>query len=82
MSIGGHTDKIADFSWNPNDAFVIASVADDNILQIWQMAENIYADPANDDAANALAANEPNEASSSSAVAGTTDGNDNMKEEE
>jgi histone-binding protein RBBP4 len=41
---GGHTDKIADFSWNPNDNWVMASAADDNILQIWQMAENIYGD--------------------------------------
>ncbi|GBG77620.1 hypothetical protein CBR_g24066 [Chara braunii] len=39
---GGHTSKISDFSWNPNDDWVIASVAEDNILQIWQMAENIY----------------------------------------
>eukprot|EP01112_Ceratiomyxa_fruticulosa_P011726 TRINITY_DN3206_c0_g1_i1.p1 TRINITY_DN3206_c0_g1~~TRINITY_DN3206_c0_g1_i1.p1 ORF type:complete len:427 (-),score=104.55 TRINITY_DN3206_c0_g1_i1:103-1383(-) len=41
---GGHTSKISDFSWNPNDPWVIASVAEDNILQIWQMAENIYND--------------------------------------
>ncbi|KAI5080590.1 hypothetical protein GOP47_0003773 [Adiantum capillus-veneris] len=41
---GGHTSKISDFSWNPNDDWVIASVAEDNILQIWQMAENIYHD--------------------------------------
>jgi len=41
---GGHTDKISDFSWNPNDDWVIASVADNNVLQIWQMAENIYSD--------------------------------------
>ncbi|KAF5810432.1 putative transcription factor WD40-like family [Helianthus annuus] len=39
---GGHTSKISDFSWNPCDDWVIASVAEDNILQIWQMAENIY----------------------------------------
>ena len=39
---GGHTSKISDFSWNSNDDWVIASVAEDNILQIWQMAENIY----------------------------------------
>ncbi|GMF54029.1 unnamed protein product [Phytophthora fragariaefolia] len=39
---GGHTSKISDFSWNPNDAWVVASVAEDNVLQIWQMAENIY----------------------------------------
>lgn len=39
---GGHTRKISDFSWNPNEPWVIASVAEDNIIQIWQMAENIY----------------------------------------
>jgi len=41
---GGHTDKISDFSWNPNETWVCASVAEDNILQIWQMAENIYSE--------------------------------------
>ena len=39
---GGHTDKISDFSWNPNDPWVMASVSDDNVCQIWQIAENIY----------------------------------------
>lgn len=39
---GGHTAKISDFSWNLNDPWVVASVAEDNVLQIWQMAENIY----------------------------------------
>ncbi|CAH0492844.1 unnamed protein product [Peronospora farinosa] len=39
---GGHTSKISDFSWNPNDPWMVASVAEDNVLQIWQMAENIY----------------------------------------
>jgi histone-binding protein RBBP4 len=39
---GGHTSKISDFSWNSNEQFMAASVAEDNILQIWQMAENIY----------------------------------------
>jgi len=34
---GGHTSKISDFSWNPNEPWVIASVAEDNILQVWQM---------------------------------------------
>ena len=29
----------------------MASVAEDNILQVWQMAENIYADPEGDEAA-------------------------------
>jgi len=41
---GGHTGKLSDFSWNPNEPWVIASVAEDNILQIWQMAETIYND--------------------------------------
>jgi len=46
---GGHTSKISDFAWNPNEPWVIASVAEDNILQIWQMAENIYNDDDSDD---------------------------------
>ena len=35
---------MSEFSWNRSeeDAFVIASVAEDNILQVWQMAEAIY----------------------------------------
>ncbi|XP_066427892.1 histone-binding protein RBBP7 [Molothrus aeneus] len=41
---GGHTAKISDFSWNPNEPWVICSVSEDNITQIWQMAENIYSD--------------------------------------
>jgi len=40
---GGHTNKITDFDWNPNEPWVIASAAEDNICQIWQMASNIYA---------------------------------------
>jgi len=34
---GGHTAKVSDFSWNINESWVIASVAEDNILQVWQM---------------------------------------------
>ncbi len=47
---GGHTSKISDFAWNANDDWVVASVAEDNILQIWQMAENIYAGDVDDNA--------------------------------
>ena len=36
--------QVSDFAWNPNNDWVLASVAEDNILQVWQMAENIYAD--------------------------------------
>jgi WD40 repeat protein len=41
---GGHTAKVADFAWNANDPWVICSVAEDNVLQVWAMAENIYAE--------------------------------------
>nr|CAB3454087.1 unnamed protein product [Digitaria exilis] len=41
---GGHTAKISELSWNPSEKWVIASVAEDNILQIWEMAESIYCD--------------------------------------
>uniref|UniRef100_A0A8C0TZR2 Histone-binding protein RBBP7-like n=1 Tax=Cyanistes caeruleus TaxID=156563 RepID=A0A8C0TZR2_CYACU len=41
---GGHTAKTSDFSWNPNEPWVFCSVSEDNIMQIWQMAENIYND--------------------------------------
>jgi histone-binding protein RBBP4 len=45
---GGHTSKISDFAWNPNDPWVICSVSEDNIMQVWQMAENIYNDDEGD----------------------------------
>uniref|UniRef100_F7A4Z7 RB binding protein 7, chromatin remodeling factor n=2 Tax=Ornithorhynchus anatinus TaxID=9258 RepID=F7A4Z7_ORNAN len=51
---GGHTAKISDFSWNPNEPWVICSVSEDNIMQIWQMAENIYNDEEPDIAASEL----------------------------
>lgn len=41
---GGHTAKISDFAFNGGDDWVVASVAEDNILQIWQMAESIWAE--------------------------------------
>lgn len=46
---GGHTNKISEISWITNpaatdgDEWYAASVAEDNILQIWHMAEPIYA---------------------------------------
>lgn len=46
---GGHTSKIYDFSWNPCEDWITASVAEDNIIQIWQMADHIYNDEGEDD---------------------------------
>jgi histone-binding protein RBBP4 len=54
---GGHTAKISDFSWNPNEPWVICSVSEDNIMQVWQMAENIYNDEEGEVNANELEAN-------------------------
>lgn len=41
---GGHTAKITDLSWNPNERNMIASVAEDNIVQVWQIAKEIHYD--------------------------------------
>jgi histone-binding protein RBBP4 len=38
---GGHTNRISDFSWNLHNPWVIASAADDNLLQVWRVAEAI-----------------------------------------
>ncbi|KAF6841735.1 chromatin assembly factor 1 subunit [Colletotrichum musicola] len=38
---GGHTNHLADFSWNPNDPWVVCSAAEDNLLQIWKVADSI-----------------------------------------
>ncbi|KFD72195.1 hypothetical protein M514_01390 [Trichuris suis] len=33
----GHTAKISDFSWNPEEPWMISSVSEDNVMQVWQM---------------------------------------------
>ena len=38
---GGHTQKVSDFSWNPNMSWAVASVSEDNILQVWKMVSLI-----------------------------------------
>ena len=40
---GGHTSKVSDFSFNARDEWSVMSVSEDNIMQMWQMAESIYA---------------------------------------
>lgn len=46
---GGHTAKVSDFSWNAQHPWVVASVSEDNVLQVWQCAEEIYAAEDDDD---------------------------------
>ncbi|KAI9251239.1 WD40-repeat-containing domain protein [Sporodiniella umbellata] len=38
----GHTSKISDFSWNPIEPWVIASCAEDNVVQIWKMVITFF----------------------------------------
>eukprot|EP00170_Pyropia_yezoensis_P003565 contig_14881_g3575 len=38
---GGHTSKVSDLAWSPTDEWLMASVAEDNILQTWMLAEEI-----------------------------------------
>lgn len=38
---GGHTNHLADFAWNPNDPWLVCSAAEDNLLQIWKVADSI-----------------------------------------
>ena len=40
---------MSDFSWNAQDEWTVASVSEDNILQVWNMAEEIYAGEDEDD---------------------------------
>lgn len=38
---GGHTNNVADFSWNLNEPWVVCSAAEDNLIQIWKVAESL-----------------------------------------
>ena len=37
---GGHNERINDFSWNPNEDMFLASVDDNNCLEMWEMNIN------------------------------------------
>ncbi|KAI9720309.1 MAG: Histone acetyltransferase type B subunit 2 [Chrysothrix sp. TS-e1954] len=39
---GGHTDTISDFSFNKNDPWLMATAAEDNLVQVWKMAKVLY----------------------------------------
>ncbi|KAI9890337.1 MAG: Histone acetyltransferase type B subunit 2 [Vezdaea aestivalis] len=45
---GGHTNAISDFSWNPNDPWVMCSAAEDNLVQVWQTSREIVAKDSED----------------------------------
>ena len=39
---GGHIAPVWSASWSPNIPWTVASVAENNVLMFWQMAESIY----------------------------------------
>lgn len=39
---GGHTARISDMDWNVNEELMCVSVSDDNIVQVWEMANSLY----------------------------------------
>jgi histone-binding protein RBBP4 len=41
---GGHTSRVSDISWNPNERLMMASCSEDNIVQVWQVAYEYYYD--------------------------------------
>jgi histone-binding protein RBBP4 len=45
---GGHTNHLADFSWNQTEPWVVCSAAEDNLIQIWKVAEAIVGKDADD----------------------------------
>ncbi|KAK9468475.1 WD40-repeat-containing domain protein [Lipomyces arxii] len=51
---GGHTNRISDFSWSPTMPWVIASAAEDNLLQVWKPADAIVSVDENDVSASEL----------------------------
>lgn len=52
----GHRAKINDFSWNPNEEFLAASVSADNSLQFWWVSSDVYDDSNNNETSSAAAA--------------------------
>ena len=41
---GGHRSKVTDLSWNQKENLVVASVEEDNVLQVWQMVIYLQGD--------------------------------------
>lgn len=40
----GHCGRVSDMSWSATEPWLMASVSEDNILQVWEMSEHIYLD--------------------------------------
>ena len=51
---GGHTNRVSDFAWNPNDPWVMVSAAEDNLIQCWKVSNTIVGKDMDDVAAEEL----------------------------
>jgi hypothetical protein len=38
---GGHTEIVEDFNWHPSEPWLMTSIANDNVLQVWEMFEGL-----------------------------------------
>ncbi|KAL7270785.1 Histone acetyltransferase type B subunit 2 [Rhizina undulata] len=45
---GGHTNRVSDFAWNPNDPWVMVSAAEDNLIQCWKVSNAIVGKDSDD----------------------------------
>lgn len=53
---GGHTNRVSDFAWNPNDPWVMVSAAEDNLIQCWKVSNAIVGKDQDDIPADELEA--------------------------
>jgi histone-binding protein RBBP4 len=51
---GGHTNRVSDFAWNPNDPWVMVSAAEDNLIQCWKVSNAIVGKDTDDVPADEL----------------------------
>ena len=42
---GGHTAKVSDVCWNGSQEWYVASVAEDNLLHVWETASSVRSRP-------------------------------------
>eukprot|EP00475_Leptophrys_vorax_P036070 TRINITY_DN6029_c0_g1_i2.p1 TRINITY_DN6029_c0_g1~~TRINITY_DN6029_c0_g1_i2.p1 ORF type:complete len:470 (-),score=77.81 TRINITY_DN6029_c0_g1_i2:129-1430(-) len=45
---GGHIDAVSELQWCPDQEWMVASVDEDNVCQVWEMAHAIHEDGNND----------------------------------
>jgi histone-binding protein RBBP4 len=46
---GGHCNRVPDLAWNPHRPWMLCSVAEDNVMQVWQPSSELLEDDDDDD---------------------------------